>query len=182
MQSGWIFLCGSSEWIRRALQTSMMKSPKSTVLTWQTFRTIATSAGVSEFDAKLLMNHVIPGVNAGYITRHELLENHLRSQTTSNQCCDICSFGSGARRTSASARLARPSTEPARNSGISDEAGRSRRAKGLGSANCLTRNSKLLPTARIGAHRGFRARGTIHAFPPPPSELFIVIRRERKTA
>jgi hypothetical protein len=37
-------------------------------------------AGVSEFDAKLLMNHAIPGVNAGYITRHKLLEDHLRSQ------------------------------------------------------------------------------------------------------
>jgi hypothetical protein len=43
----------------------------------QSFRTIATAAGVSEFDAKLLMNHAIPGVNAGYIT---LLEDHLRSQ------------------------------------------------------------------------------------------------------
>lgn len=32
----------------------------------QTFRTIATPAGVSEFDARLLMNHAIPGVNAGY--------------------------------------------------------------------------------------------------------------------
>lgn len=46
----------------------------------QTFRTIATAAGVSEIDAKLLMNHAIPGVNAGYITRHKLLEDHLRSQ------------------------------------------------------------------------------------------------------
>ncbi|MBH5397751.1 integrase family protein [Bradyrhizobium sp. CNPSo 4010] len=46
----------------------------------QTFRTIATAAGVSEVDAKLLMNHSIPGVNAGYITRHKLLEDHLRSQ------------------------------------------------------------------------------------------------------
>lgn len=46
----------------------------------QTFRTIATAAGVSEFDAKLLMNHSIPGVNAGYVTRHKLIEDHLRSQ------------------------------------------------------------------------------------------------------
>ena len=46
----------------------------------QTFRTIATAAGVSDFDAKLLMNHSIPGVNAGYITRHKLLEDHLRRQ------------------------------------------------------------------------------------------------------
>ena len=46
----------------------------------QSYRTLATMAGVSEFDARLLMNHAIPGVNAGYITRHKLLENHLRSQ------------------------------------------------------------------------------------------------------
>jgi hypothetical protein len=46
----------------------------------RTFRTIATAAGVSEIDAKLLMNHAIPGVNAGYITRPKLLEDHLRSQ------------------------------------------------------------------------------------------------------
>jgi hypothetical protein len=26
------------------------------------------------------MNHAIPGVNAGYITRYKLLEDHLRSQ------------------------------------------------------------------------------------------------------
>ena len=35
---------------------------------------IATAAGVSEIDAKLLINH------AGYITRHKLLEDHLRRQ------------------------------------------------------------------------------------------------------
>ncbi|MGX9943175.1 integrase arm-type DNA-binding domain-containing protein [Bradyrhizobium denitrificans] len=46
----------------------------------QSYRTLATTAGVSEFDARLLMNHAIPGVNAGYITRHKLLEDHLRSQ------------------------------------------------------------------------------------------------------
>lgn len=46
----------------------------------QTVRTVATAAGVSEFDAKLLMNHSIPGVNAGYMTRHKLLEDHLRRQ------------------------------------------------------------------------------------------------------
>ena len=38
----------------------------------QTFRTIATAAGVSEIDAKLLMNPAIPSVNAGYITRQAL--------------------------------------------------------------------------------------------------------------
>lgn len=46
----------------------------------QTYRTVATLAGVSELDAHLLMNHAAPGINAGYITRHKLLEDHLRSQ------------------------------------------------------------------------------------------------------
>ncbi len=46
----------------------------------QSYRTLAAMAGVSEFDARLLMNHAIPGVNAGYITRHKLLEDHLRAQ------------------------------------------------------------------------------------------------------
>lgn len=61
------------------------KEDRDTLSKWgndlrQTFRTIATAAGVSEFDAKLLMNHSIPGANAGYVTRHKLLEDHLRSQ------------------------------------------------------------------------------------------------------
>jgi len=46
----------------------------------QSYRTLATTAGVSEMDARLLMNHAIPGVNAGYITRHKLLEDHLRGR------------------------------------------------------------------------------------------------------
>jgi hypothetical protein len=46
----------------------------------QSYRTLAAIARVSEVDAKLLMNHAIPGVNSGYITRHKLLEDHLRSQ------------------------------------------------------------------------------------------------------
>lgn len=46
----------------------------------QSYRTFAAVAGVSEVDAQLLMNHAMPGVNSGYITRHKLLEDHLRSQ------------------------------------------------------------------------------------------------------
>ena len=46
----------------------------------QSYRTLAQPAGVSELDVHLLMNHSLPGVNAGYITRHRLLENHLREQ------------------------------------------------------------------------------------------------------
>jgi integrase len=64
---------------------SETKEDRDTLSKWgndlrQTFRTIATGAGVSEFDAKLLMNHAVPGVNAGYVTRHKLLEDHLRGQ------------------------------------------------------------------------------------------------------
>ena len=59
----------------------------------QTFRTIATAASVSEIDAKLLMNHTIPGVNAGYITRHKLLEDHLRSQQQSISSAVFAALG-----------------------------------------------------------------------------------------
>jgi integrase len=43
------------------------------------FRTLGQAAGLSEIDTKLLMNHSIPGVNAGYITRAKLLNDHLRA-------------------------------------------------------------------------------------------------------
>ena len=46
----------------------------------QTYRTIGQVAGVSELDMRLLMNHSLPGVNAGYVTRHQLLGDHLRKQ------------------------------------------------------------------------------------------------------
>ncbi|WP_254017829.1 hypothetical protein [Mesorhizobium escarrei] len=46
---------------------------------------------MSEFDARLLMNHAIPGVNAGYISRHKLLEDHLRAQ---QQAISTTMFGS----------------------------------------------------------------------------------------
>jgi hypothetical protein len=46
----------------------------------QTFRTIATGAGVSKLDTDLLMNHAVPRANAGYITRQKLLEDHLHGQ------------------------------------------------------------------------------------------------------
>jgi site-specific recombinase XerD len=59
----------------------------------QSFRTIATAAGVSEFDARLLMNHAIPGVNAGYITRHKLLEDHLRTQQQSISSAVFAALG-----------------------------------------------------------------------------------------
>jgi hypothetical protein len=81
--------CQSQKWLFPAESASghlaETKEDREVLSKWgndlrQTFRTIATAAGVSEFDAKLLMNHFIPGVNAGYVTRHKLAEDHLRSQ------------------------------------------------------------------------------------------------------
>jgi integrase len=46
----------------------------------QSYRTLAQAGGVSELDIHLLMNHSLPGVNAGYITRDRLLRGHLRMQ------------------------------------------------------------------------------------------------------
>lgn len=46
----------------------------------QTYRTLGQVALVNDLDMHLLMNHSIPGVNAGYITRHQLLGGHLRKQ------------------------------------------------------------------------------------------------------
>ncbi len=46
----------------------------------QTYRTVGQVAGVNEIDMHLLMNHSLPGVNAGYITRNKLLGDHLRKQ------------------------------------------------------------------------------------------------------
>ncbi|MFS8041285.1 hypothetical protein [Xanthobacter sp. AM33] len=46
----------------------------------QSYRTLAQAAGVSELDVHLLMNHSLPGVNAGYITRDSLLRDHLRKR------------------------------------------------------------------------------------------------------
>lgn len=46
----------------------------------QTYRTFAQIAGVGDLDAHLLMNHSVPGVNAGYITRNSLMAGHLRRQ------------------------------------------------------------------------------------------------------
>lgn len=46
----------------------------------QTYRTLAQAAEVSEVDMHLLMNHALPGVNSGYITRAKLMRDHLRTQ------------------------------------------------------------------------------------------------------
>lgn len=46
----------------------------------QSYRTIAQAVGVSKLDIHLLMNHSLPGVNEGYITRDKLLNDLLRKQ------------------------------------------------------------------------------------------------------
>lgn len=46
----------------------------------QTFRTMAQSVEAPDLDIHILMNHALPGVNAGYITRSALMESHLRRQ------------------------------------------------------------------------------------------------------
>lgn len=46
----------------------------------QTYRTVAQAAGTADLDIHLLVNHGVPGVNAGYITRSKLLNDHLRHQ------------------------------------------------------------------------------------------------------
>lgn len=45
----------------------------------QTYRTLGQIAGLSEIDLHLLMNHSLPGVNAGYITRAKLISGHLQT-------------------------------------------------------------------------------------------------------
>ncbi len=44
----------------------------------QTYRTVGQVAGVSSVDMHLLMNHSLPSLNAGYITRSKLVHGHLR--------------------------------------------------------------------------------------------------------
>jgi hypothetical protein len=46
----------------------------------QSYRTIAQATKMSKLDIHLLMNHAVPGVNEGYITRDKLLSDHLRQQ------------------------------------------------------------------------------------------------------
>jgi len=61
------------------------KEGRTTLSKWgndlrQTYRTVAQATGIADLDIHLLMNHSVPGVNAGYITRSKLLSDHLRQQ------------------------------------------------------------------------------------------------------
>ena len=60
------------------------KDPRARLFKWgndlrQSYRTLGQAAGLSEIDMYLLMNHSVPGVNAGYITRAKLLGDHSRT-------------------------------------------------------------------------------------------------------
>jgi integrase len=60
------------------------KEPRDKLSHWgnelrQTYRTIGQIAEVNDIDMHLLMNHALPGVNAGYITRNKLVGTHLRA-------------------------------------------------------------------------------------------------------
>jgi integrase len=75
----WIFASDSAEG-----HLVEHKEPRSKLFKWgndlrQTYRTLGQAAGVSRLDVHLLMNHTVPGVNEGYITRDKLLEDHLRA-------------------------------------------------------------------------------------------------------
>lgn len=75
----WIFAADSSEG-----HLVEHKEPRSRLSKWgndlrQSYRTLGQAAGISDVDMHLLMNHSLPGVNAGYITRDKLLSDHLRS-------------------------------------------------------------------------------------------------------
>jgi integrase len=76
------------EWIFPASSASghleEHKERRATLSKWgndlrQTYRTLAHAAGVNELDVRLLMNHTLPGVSAGYLTKGKLL-SHLREQ------------------------------------------------------------------------------------------------------
>ena len=77
----------SREWVFPAESSSghmsEQREERSELSKWgndlrQSYRTLATVAGLSEIDAKLLMNHAIPGVNSGYITRHGSATGHFQ--------------------------------------------------------------------------------------------------------
>jgi integrase len=79
----------AQEWLFPADSTSghiaEHKENRATLAKWgndlrQTYRTVAQTAGIADLDVHLLMNHTVPGVNAGYITRNKLLGEHLRHQ------------------------------------------------------------------------------------------------------
>jgi hypothetical protein len=84
--STWIFAGNSGEG-----HVSEQREERSVLFAYgndlrQTYRTMGQAAGVSDVDMHLLMNHSLPGVNAGYITRAKLVEDHLRGAQERLSC------------------------------------------------------------------------------------------------
>lgn len=86
--SRWLHPAEADEWIFAAASAEghmvEHKEDRRRLSKWgndlrQTYRTLGQAAGLSEIDMHLLMNHSLPGVNAGYITRERLLGDHLRA-------------------------------------------------------------------------------------------------------
>jgi hypothetical protein len=80
LRANWVFPADSASG-----HLAEHKEDRQTLLKWgndlrQTYRTVAQAAGIANLDIHLLMNHSVAGVNAGYITRSKLLNNHLRWQ------------------------------------------------------------------------------------------------------
>jgi integrase len=77
----------------------------------QTYRTVAQAAGIANLDIHLLMNHSVAGVNAGYITRSKLLNNHLRWQqeAISREIFGACLSQSGDKAAASRIWLTQPS-------------------------------------------------------------------------
>lgn len=103
----------AQEWLFPAFSSSghlsEQKEDRAELSKWgndlrQSYRTLATVAGVSDVDAKLLMNHAIQGVNSGYITRHKLLEDHLRGQQQAISDVIFANVGDGMEHTHAICR------------------------------------------------------------------------------
>lgn len=63
----------------------------------QTYRTLGQAVGLSDVDMHLLMNHSLPGVNAGYITRVDIA--HREASHTSSLTVDFVAL-SNPKRTS----------------------------------------------------------------------------------
>lgn len=113
----------------------------------QTFRTVGQAAGLSELDSHLLMNHSLPGVNAGYITRAKLLVGHLRK--TQEEISQLVMSQSGADGVRWPAIPSRKIGDPLRDPTPPD-----RRSKAHCRANPLTVEGK--PRRRVGRPPGKR--------------------------
>ncbi|HWU78659.1 MAG TPA: integrase family protein [Caulobacter sp.] len=124
----------------------------------QTFRTVGQAAGLSELDCHLLMNHSLPGVNAGYITRAKLMVGHLRK--AQEEISQLVMSQSGADGVRWPVIPSRKIGDPLRDPTPPD-----RRTKAYCQANPLTFDGK--PRRRVGRPPGMRPGS------PTPSQAIL---------